>query len=372
MYAEYLYPVVSAGRVPFAGGIEVQLALLGSGLARGGFDVRVVTCDFGQPELLEADGMLLLRSYPPRGGLPVARFFHPRLTRGIAALRRADADVYVMQGAALWAGIVRDVAAAMGRPFVWLVGHDHDVMASLPDVRGWRDRTWVKRAIRGADAIVSQTEKQRRMLLESFGRDSVVIANPVELPPDDQVVDASGAPVVAWLATYKPEKRPEWFTRFAERHPNVRCRMAGVIPMPPQSRERWEEAQAVAARCPNLEVLPTIPHERIGEFLRSATLFTHSSPAEGFPNAFLEAWAHGLPCVTAFDPDGIIARERIGACENDYDRWEAALERRVAEPATRVAEGQRARAYAAAHHSPAVIHARLALVLRGVLRPGHP
>ncbi|MEQ1833408.1 MAG: glycosyltransferase, partial [Candidatus Eisenbacteria bacterium] len=116
-----------------------------------------------------------------------------------------------------------------------------------------------------------------------------------------------------------------------------------------------------------LEVLPTIPHERIGEFLRSATLFTHSSPAEGFPNAFLEAWAHGLPCVTAFDPDGLIVRERLGACENAYDRWEAELERRIADPALRAAEGRRARDYAAAHHAPQVIHARLGAVLRGVL-----
>ncbi|MEQ1834370.1 MAG: glycosyltransferase, partial [Candidatus Eisenbacteria bacterium] len=247
LYVEYLYPVVSEGRVPFAGGIEVQLSNMGRGLVGEGFDVTVVTCDFGQPDGLEAGGMRLLKSYPPRGGLPVARFFHPRLTQGIAALHRADADVYVVQGAALWAGIVRDVAAAMGRPFVWLVGHDHDVLATLPDVHGWRDRTWVKRAIRGANAIVSQTEKQRAMLQQAFARDSDVISNPVELPPASQVVDAGAAPVVAWLATYKPEKRPEWFTRFAERHPDVRCRMAGVIPMPPMSRQSWEQAQAAAA-----------------------------------------------------------------------------------------------------------------------------
>lgn len=374
LYVEYLYPVVSEGRVPFAGGIEVQLALLGRGLVRGGFDVSVVTCDFGQPDGLEAGGMRLLKSYPPRGGLPVARFFHPRLTRGIAALRRADADVYVMQGASLWAGIVCDFAAAMGRPFVWLVGHDHDVMASLPDVHGWRDRTWVKRAIHGAAAIVSQTEKQRGMLRESFGRDSVVISNPVELPPLEQQVDAGGPPSVAWLATYKPEKRPEWFTRFAERHPDVHCRMAGVIPMPPMSRRSWEQAQAAGERLPNLEVLPTIPHEQVGDFLRTVTLFAHSSPAEGFPNAFLEAWALGLPCVTSFDPDGLIERERLGACRDDYAAWEVQLERRIADPAWRREEGARARAYAESHHAPEVVYQALAGVLRGVghARSGAP
>lgn len=367
LVVEYLYPVVSRGRVPFAGGIEVQLALLGRGLAARGFDVTVVTCDFGQPDGLEVDGMRLYKSYPPRGGLPVLRFFHPRLTRGIAAMRRADADVYVFQGASLWAGIVRDVARAMGRRFLWLVGHDHDVMTSLPDVHGWRDRTWVLRAIRGADAIVSQTEHQRRALREGFGRESDVIPNPVDLPPPGRLVDAAGPPALAWLATYKPSKRPEWFTRFAERHPEVPCRMAGVIPVPPLTRECWDAANAVAARCPNLEVRGTIPHEEIGDFLRAATVFAHSSSAEGFPNTFLEAWALALPTVTAFDPDGVIEREHLGACREDYAAWEAELERRIADPALRAAEGARARAHAAAHHAPEVILGRLARAVERLL-----
>jgi glycosyltransferase involved in cell wall biosynthesis len=367
MFVEYLYPVVSGGRVPFAGGIEVQLSLLARGLVRHGFEVTVVTGDFGQPDALEVDGVRLLKAYPPQGGLPVLRFFHPRLTRGIAGLKRADADLYLVQGAALWAGIVRDVAASMRRRFVWVVGHDHDVMRSLPDVHGPRDRWWVRRAIRGADAIVSQTEKQRGMLAEAFGRDSVVIPNPVEIPPRECMVDAGGEPALAWLATYKPVKRPEWFTRFAERHPSVRCLMAGVIPVPPLSDAEWRAARAVAARCPNLDVQPTVPHERIGEFLRGATLFAHSSSAEGFPNTFLEAWSYGLPAVTAFDPDGVIESQRLGACRLDYEGWEAELERRIADPALRRAEGARARAHVETHHAPDVIHGRLAETLRGVL-----
>ena len=367
MNVEYLYPVVSEGRVPFAGGVEVQLALLARGLVREGIDVTVVTGDFGQPDGLVVDGVRLLKSFPPLGGLPGLRFFHPRLTRGIAALRRADADVYLAQGASLWAGIARDTAAMMGRRFVWMLGHDFDSMVELPHVHGPRDRWWARRVIRLADAVVSQTDRQRRAFLAAFGRDSTVIPNPVELPPDDAIADAGGDPVVVWVATYKAAKRPEWFTRFAERHPDVHCRMAGVIPVPPLGDQHWREAVAVAERCPNLEVLPTIPHERIGEFLRNATLFTHSSPAEGFPNAFLEAWGHGLPTVTCFDPDGLIERERLGSCRDDYASWESELERRLADPGLRAAEGARARHYTQTHHAPEHIHARLAGVLRAAV-----
>jgi len=370
VFMEYFYAVVSGGRVKFAGGAEVQMAHLARGLVRQGFDVSVVTCDFGQPDALEVDGMRLLRAYRPRAGLPIVRFFHPRLTLGVGALRRADADVYLCKGASQWAGIVCDLAHAMGRKFVWIASHDYDALPALPDIRSWRAKALAKRAIRRADAIVSQTEAQQRLLRASFGRESTVVPNLVPLPPPAQVVDAAGPPALVWLATYKPSKRPAWFTRFAERHPAVRCRMAGTIPEPPRGPESWNAALAMAERCPNLEVLPTLPHEQVGEFLRSATLFAHSSAAEGFPNTFLEAWAHGLPCVTAFDPDGVIERERLGACRKDYDGWEAELERRIADPALRVAEGARARAHVETHHAPAVIHPRFADVLRRALGQG--
>ncbi|HEV2104253.1 MAG TPA: glycosyltransferase family 4 protein, partial [Candidatus Eisenbacteria bacterium] len=353
MFVEYLYPVVSGGRVPFAGGIEVQLALLARGLARRGFEVTVVTGDFGQPDGLVVDGVRLTTCYPPAAGVPVLRFFHPRLTGAVRALWRADADVYVFRGVAMWAGVVADVAHLRGRAYVQLVGHDHDVRADLPDVHGPRDRWWARRALLGADAVVTQTEGQRRTLAAAFGRDATVIMNAVELPP--VAADAGAGAAIAWLSTYKPGKRPEWFTRFAERHPDVRCRMAGVIPLPPLTDAAYRAAREVAARCPNLEVAGTIPHERIGDFLRGAGVLAHSSPAEGFPNVFLEAWALGLPCVTAFDPDGILARERLGECHATYEAWEAALERYARDPALRRDAGGRARAYAAAHHGSGAV-----------------
>jgi glycosyltransferase involved in cell wall biosynthesis len=290
----------------------------------------------------------------------VLRFFHPRLTKTIAALRRADADVYLCQGSGMNAGLTADVAHAMGRAFAFLVGHDNDVMPALPDVHGWRDRTWCRRALRGADTIVAQTEKQRGMLRAGFGLDSVVIMNPVELPARTATPATSRR--VVWLATYKDSKRPDWFTRLAERHPEIECVMAGVVLAPPADGP-YAAALAVARRCPNLQVLGTIPHERIGELLESAALFTHTSPAEGFPNTFLEAWSHGLPTVTCFDPDGIIARERLGEQHDDFAAWEASVLRWLADPQLRAAAGARARDYAAHAHGSGEIHDRFAAVL---------
>jgi glycosyltransferase involved in cell wall biosynthesis len=117
---------------------------------------------------------------------------------------------------------------------------------------------------------------------------------------------------------------------------------------------------ALAMRLPNLTVRGTIPHEQIGGFLGHAALFTHTSPAEGFPNAFLEAWSYGLPTVTCFDPDGIIERERLGEKHDTFEAWEAAVLRWLADPELRRQAGARARAYSGATHASGEIHDRLA------------
>jgi glycosyltransferase involved in cell wall biosynthesis len=367
MFAEFLYPVVSGGRVPFAGGIEVQLAHLGRGLARRGFDVRVITCDYGQPDPFVVDGLTLHKAYPPAGGIPVLRFFHPRLTLGLSALWRADADVYLFRGGSMWAGLVHAVARARRRRFVWLTGHDHDVRHELPDVHGPRDRLLVRGAMRGADAIVTQTRAQQERLLADFGLRSTVLMNSVPIPPETEVRDCGAGAGLAWLSTYRAGKRPDWFVRFAERHPDVPCRMAGVVPGPPQGDAEYRRVRARAAAIPNLSVQGTLPHEQVGAFLAGAALFAHTSPAEGFPNTLLECWARALPAVSCFDPDGIVERERLGACRDDYDAWEREIERRLADPALRREEGRRARAWASAHHAPEVIHEALATLLQEVL-----
>ena len=92
-HVPYLYPLVSGG-VGYTGGLEVQQSLLARGLAREGFEVSVVTCDYGQPARITHEGVTYIRSFPPHAGLPGVRFFHPRLSRTVAALHAAAADFF--------------------------------------------------------------------------------------------------------------------------------------------------------------------------------------------------------------------------------------------------------------------------------------
>jgi glycosyltransferase involved in cell wall biosynthesis len=361
-YAPYLYPVFRPEGSQFAGGAEIQQALLARGLVARGWDVRAVVCDYGQPEAECVEGVTFHKAFPPAGGVPGLRFLHPRLSRAVRALWRADADVYYVRAAGLPAGIASDVARARGAGFVFAAAHDDDARAALPLLTNPRDRWWYRRALRRADLVLAQTHRQQALFRSEFGRASEVVPNAVELP--EQSADAGGGGPVVWIGTYKPSKRPEWMIELARRLSHVRFVMAGLPPVPPDSTTSWDTVRA--ARFANLEVRGFADRERLAMLLREASLFVHTSVSEGFPNTLLEAWAAGLPTVSAFDPDGIVVAEQLGVVADDVDEMVALVSRWHAEPALRRAAGARAWAYVARHHAPDAVVDALATRLAAV------
>jgi glycosyltransferase involved in cell wall biosynthesis len=67
-----------------------------------------------------------------------------------------------------------------------------------------------------------------------------------------------------------------------------------------------------AMAVPNVRLHGRVPHADVQEFYRRAVALVCTSHYEGFPNVFLEAWSHGLPVVSTFDPDGLIAERGLG------------------------------------------------------------
>lgn len=349
LHAGYLYPLFSRGRIPFAGGAETQQAQLARGLRDRGFTVTVVSCDYGQPREQEIEGLRFLATYPPRGGVPVLRFFHPRWTSMVAALRRADADLYYARGGGLTAGITSDVARSLGRRFVFGTAHDHDARRNLPLLTKPHERWWQRRALAHADRIVAQTADQQRLYRAEFGRESVVIPNLVAIP--EHAVDAAANPTIVWLATYKEQKRPGWFLELARRLPARRFRMSGTMPVPPDSEHPWDEARAAAAALPNLEVRGHVDPAGLDDLFRDAALFVHTSPVEGFPNTVLEAWARGVPAITAVNPDGLVTGRGLGEVATSVDALVDSVARWMDDPARRRDAGAAARAYVRERHA---------------------
>ena len=365
-FAPYLWPSFSEGRIEFAGGAEVQQAALARGLAAAGFEVSVATCDYGQGRRVVREGITFHATHPPFDGLPVLRFFHPRLTGNLRALFASRAEVFYQRGLGMQSGLAFDVARWTRAGFVFAAAHDTDARAQMPLVSTPRDRWWAARAVRGADAILAQTALQQDLFRRSWGRESVLVGNLVQ--PPAAVADPGGNGAVLWLSTYKDYKRPEWVVELARRMPTRSFVMAGIIPPPPLTAAVFERMREAARSLPNLEVRGYVGRSGLAAFFSAGALFLHTSPEEGFSNTMLEAWAHGLPTVSVVDPDGVVAREGLGEVATDLAATERCLARWMADPALRRAAGARAREHVARRHSPAEVVARVGSVIEDVAR----
>jgi glycosyltransferase involved in cell wall biosynthesis len=310
------------------------------------------------------DGIRVLRTFDPGAGWPVARFFHPRLTRSVSALMRADAEVYYAKAAGFGPGITHDVARLRGAGFISHCAHDHDCVRAQLRYLSARDRAWYLRAIRGADALLAQTEWQRGKFQSEFGLASEVVPNAVDVPA--RAVDPGIEGDVVWLGTYKEIKRPDWFIRLAAEFPQRRFVMAGVTPPPPLSRDAWLRARASTGSA-NLDVRGFLTTAEVSALFAGASLLVHTSMVEGFSNVLLEAWAHGLPTVSCVNPDGLVTREGLGAAVTTYEEMVAATAALLANPQARREAGARARAYASRRHAPDVVLDQLAGVMDRVV-----
>jgi glycosyltransferase involved in cell wall biosynthesis len=363
-FAPFLYPIAVGGEVEFAGGTEVIQWLFARALGERGFDVTVATCDFGQGPRVVRDGVTLLRTFAIQAGAPGFRFVYPRLWKSMGALLRADADAYVANGSGVAAGWAYDAARLRRSRFVFLASSDGDAVPSLPWLASRREKWWYLRALRGADACVAQTEVQRHLFSDNFGVETAVIPPPVELP--SAPVDAGANDVILWLSTYKPSKRPEWFIELARLLPDRRFVMVGFNPAD-QAAASWEPARRAATELRNLEVHGFIDRSRVGDFLSRAAVFVHTSPTEGFPMTLLEAWARGIPSVSAVDPGGVVERYGLGEVVSTRDALVEAVARLMGSPERRAELGGRARRYVAQHHGPEHTSAPLAELLDRVI-----
>src|SRR5690606_38132466 len=74
----------------------------------------------------------------------------------------------------------------------------------------------------------------------------------------------------------------------------------------------YEKCESRAHEISNISFLGRLPFKQVNSFFPSSKVFICTSEIEGFPNTFLQAWAHDKPVITSFDPGGIVEKEGLG------------------------------------------------------------
>jgi glycosyltransferase involved in cell wall biosynthesis len=345
------------------GGVEWQTSLTARWLASHGYAVSLVTWADGPPGDETIDGVRVVKVCRRDAGLRGLRFLHPRWTGLIAALGRADADVYYHNGAEEVTGQVGWWCRLKGRGFVFSSACDTDCDRRLPSLDA-RSRLLYRRGLRDAHARIVQTDTQQRMLRESFGLDSIVIPMPCPGPSDAEFVPrvAPASRRILWIARVTRQKRPDRLLDVARLRPDLQFDLVG----PSDGGEYAQGVLAAARSVPNVTVHGAVPREKARAFFAGSALLLSTSDFEGFPNTFLEAWSLGLPIVSTFDPDTVIARHDLGFVAAEAADLARSIGSLLDGGGTYALKSAQARRYYREHHAAEAVLPRFEAVFREV------
>jgi glycosyltransferase involved in cell wall biosynthesis len=323
------------------GGESVQQTLLAQALARRGHEVSMVTADYGQTDAALWEGIRVYKAYRPEAGLPLLRFVHPRWSGLWSALARADAQLYYTSCAGMQVALLALFCARHDRRFVFRCASDADCDPSQLLIRYARDRWLYAYGLHRADAILVQSAAQARSLARHFGLPGRVTGMLVEPAPTDGERDID----VLWVANIRPVKRPDRVLALAAQLPEADVHMVGGVL--PGEDALYESIRRNAALRPNLTFHGRRSYWDVNAMYARARLLINTSEVEGFPNAYLQAWIRGVPVVSYIDPDGVIARNGLGAAVESAAQMRDAILRLLGDPSALAAASSRCRAFMA-------------------------
>jgi glycosyltransferase involved in cell wall biosynthesis len=338
------------------GGAEVQQGRIASWLARRGYRAIFVTLDHGQPDGVMIDGIKIFKAYAKKDGIAGVRFVYPRWSSLWAAMARADADVYYHRGAECETGQVALWCRLHHRKLIFGVANESDCDSSLYAVDSWREKVLYRIGLRLADAVTSQTETQRRMLLENIGIDAMLVRNcgsthANRMAYKQPSVDNLESIRILWVGRISEQKRLEWLLDIAEQCPEI---IFDVVGAPNADSNYASRVIKRANGVSNIEMHGRVPYSGMGEYYRNCHVLCCTSAYEGFPNTFLEAWSLGVPVVTTFDPDGVVAANGLGWVAKGVGEIVACLRRISRSPQILTKASRAARQYYLTNHTPEV------------------
>ena len=371
--AHFAYGAMTGGDSGHIGGVERQTSLMARWFAARGYRVSMLTWDEGQEDGVEIDGVRVLKMCSRDAGLPGLRFFRPRWTSLNAAMRRADADIYYYNCGDLGLGQVVMWCRSHGRKCIYSVANDPDCDCNLPALRPLRERVLYKYGLRHVDHVVAQTRHQQHMLSENFGIESTVIPMPCAgLGAEGDRVSVSrpdGPFRVLWIGRIAEQKRLEWLLDVAELCPQLEFDVVGAANA---QTEYASELCRRASRISNVTMHGRVMHDEMMKFYRSSRLLCCTSTHEGFPNTFLEAWSLGVPVVSTFDPDGLIARCGLGWTASSVEELAAGIKQSLGSPQEWLGASKAARTYYLENHTLDACMAKFEQVFQDMLSGTSP
>lgn len=338
------------------GGAELQQLKIAKWFVAKGYSVSFVTLDHGQPDGIEIDGIKIYKAYAPQKGIRGLRFIHPRWFGLWSAMSRANASVYYQRAADCQTGQVALWCRLHHRKFIFAVASESDCFHTLHALKPWREKLLYRVGLKLADAVTAQTIKQQQLLKSEMKKDSFLVRNCGSDLSSGSLCQLSSTDKfdslhVLWIGRISEQKRLEWFFNIAQRCPDISFDVVGAANVDSDYSNSLVQR---AAKISNVKMHGYVPYSEIGKYYQKCDILCCTSAYEGFPNTFLEAWAMGIPVVSTFDPDGVVAANNLGWISQDVDGIVKTLKMVIQSPEIWKRTSTAARQYFLANYTPEV------------------
>lgn len=362
-----------------SGGAEFQLFLLAKALsADAGYRVSVLTT-VNDGVGTEQTGLVTLIKRRPGGRLggtyrwptlKAVRGYAEALFEMFALFQSINADVYIHAGAGVEVGAYALICRLLHRRFVFVVASSADLCEPYGKVRS--PLRWLyPLGIRLAHTVICRSEEQQGWLRARFHKDGIIIRSAhVEGEPPRGDRASPERHTLLWVGRVAPVKRPHQFLNVVRRFADEPCTM--VIMKDDGYPDLWLDIRKQAAALPNLRVHENVPWHAMSRFFAEAKAVVCTSEYEGFPNTFVQAAMAGTPIVSwSVDPDGVLARHRIGVCAaGSFDQLLRTAQQFLSSRSLRDEYGCRAYTYANEYHRLSGSVERYKCVFRSLVKSG--
>lgn len=302
------------------GGGQLQIALLAKALSQSGHEVVVLDYEINEG-FTTSEGILVLPIKGWNDGIRMIRTFTHKLPRLYSTLRDQNADVYYCR-IRNYRHIFSYLAARKVKAkFILGLASDLDIMNFGARWKYLYSQN-TKRLWFIFDGIITEfiypflLRKASYVFVQHSGQQEILLRKQIHSVVFKNLIDIEEVPVLSecvrqdFVYVGRLDKRKGFveFYYLAKNNPQFTFKVIG-----PPRHESGELYYKKIMELPNVNLLGELNHfDTLKEITNSKALIS-TSPMEGFPNIFIEAWACGVPVISLYvDPGGVIQSENLG------------------------------------------------------------
>ncbi len=303
-----------------SGGGELQIALLAKALSKSGHEVVILDYQASEDFVTE-DGIKVVKINGKNNGIPIIGTCFKILPQFYRILLDQQADIYYSRIRDFRHIIVYWAAKKLKAKFVLGIASDLDVLNFIMRLKhhylvnytglwgiinGIGIEIVYPFLLRKADMVLVQHEGQRAILKEK-GIKSTVFHN---LFAPEKVPSTHNQNSKVFIHVGELQKRKGFIEFFdlVKKAPGHFFKVVGQ-PSGKSGFLFYEELKSLK----NVILSGRLSHTQTMQEIADSTALISTSPMEGFPNIFIEAWACGVPVMSLYvDPGGIIEKNNLG------------------------------------------------------------